>query len=255
VKLTNGHQRRETPQNFIMRFHLIPLILLVANASGFTLNNNAVRSQRRALQMSTETEDVPIVINGKNVELTPSIVEYVNKRIGGNLNKLASNGLIRECDVHLSVSKNPKVENGHRVEVTTSLKGITIHTKSDSPDMYSSIDAASHAMSRKLKKYKERRMEGWHGGKNIGDNIIEALESMEEDWSEVEEVEGEFLDPEAPVVTNINSFDLENGISLKEAIFALDYTDHDFYVFRNSETHNINVVYKRNAGGVGLIEP
>lgn len=54
---------------------------------------------------------------------------------------------------------------------------------------------------------------------------------------------------------SFNSFDLSNPISLEEAIFALDYIDHDFYVFRDSETKEINVVYKRNAGGVGLIQP
>jgi putative sigma-54 modulation protein len=51
------------------------------------------------------------------------------------------------------------------------------------------------------------------------------------------------------------SFDLSTPISLQEAIFALDYIDHDFYVFRDEETKEINVVYKRNAGGVGLIQP
>ena len=51
------------------------------------------------------------------------------------------------------------------------------------------------------------------------------------------------------------SFDLSSAISVKEAIFALDYIDHDFYVFRDEETNAISVVYKRNAGGVGLIQP
>jgi len=52
-----------------------------------------------------------------------------------------------------------------------------------------------------------------------------------------------------------NSFDLSKPISVKEAIFALDYIDHDFYVFRDDETNEVSVVYKRNAGGVGLIQP
>jgi hypothetical protein len=51
------------------------------------------------------------------------------------------------------------------------------------------------------------------------------------------------------------SFDLSKPISIKEAIFALDYIDHDFYVFRDEETNEVSVVYKRNAGGVGLIQP
>ena len=51
------------------------------------------------------------------------------------------------------------------------------------------------------------------------------------------------------------SFDLGTPISIKEAIFALDYIDHDFYVFRDEESNEVSVVYKRNAGGVGLIQP
>lgn len=51
------------------------------------------------------------------------------------------------------------------------------------------------------------------------------------------------------------SFDLSAPISVKEAIFALDYIDHDFYVFRDEESNDVSVVYKRNAGGVGLIQP
>lgn len=51
------------------------------------------------------------------------------------------------------------------------------------------------------------------------------------------------------------SFDLSKPISVKEAIFALDYIDHDFYVFRDEESNDVSVVYKRNAGGVGLIQP
>ena len=80
-----------------------------------------------------------------------------------------------------------------------------------------------------------------------------ALEAMELD-DVVEETADEFVDPEAPNVMKVNSFDLENAIPLKEAIFALDYVDHDFFVFKNEETNKRSVVYKRNAGGIGLIE-
>lgn len=60
--------------------------------------------------MSTEVDqDVPIILNGQNIELTPALIDHVNKRIGGPLKKLASNGALTECDVVLSVNKNPKV--------------------------------------------------------------------------------------------------------------------------------------------------
>ena len=121
--------------------------------------------------------------------------------------------------------------------------------------MYESLDAASHALNRKLMKYKERRMQGYHAGNSMGDDLMAALEALEANIDDDEGDEGEeYVDPEAPEVTKVKSYDLANKISLKEAIFALDYVDHDFFVFRNEETDSVNVVYKRNAGGVGLIE-
>jgi putative sigma-54 modulation protein len=88
-----------------------------------------------------------------------------------------------------------------------------------------------------------------------------ALEQAEIDGEVVDEVAREerdesfsFFDADAPNIIKVNSFDLENAIPVKEAIFALDYVDHDFFVFKNEETGKPTVIYKRNAGGIGLIE-
>jgi len=142
--------------------------------------------------------------------------------------------------------------------VVTNLKGTTIICQNESPDMYTSIDAAAHALNRKLCKYKERRTAGWHGGAHMGDDLMVALEALDQ----MEPLEGEeggaglpASDPEAPKITKVKSFDLEKPLSVEEAVFALDYVDHDFYVFKNEATDKITVVYKRNVGGIGLIEP
>lgn len=58
---------------------------------------------------ASSSDDVSLVITGNNIDLTPALQEYVEKRIGSILNKLGSGGIVRECDVHLSVCKNPKV--------------------------------------------------------------------------------------------------------------------------------------------------
>jgi len=83
---------------------------------------------------------------------------------------------------------------------------------------------------------------------------LESFESVDIDDS-ADTTEEEYVDPEAPTITKVKSFDLEKAISVQEAIFALDYVDHDFYVFRNEVTDKITVVYKRNGGGIGLVEP
>jgi putative sigma-54 modulation protein len=120
--------------------------------------------------------------------------------------------------------------------------------------MYASIDAVSDRLSRKLRKFKERREAGYHGGiKNL--ELNEALDAIE--LPEVsDELESDtFQDFGKPEVTKIRSFDLSKPITMEEAIFALDYVDHDFYVYRDAESGDVNVVYKRNVGGIGLIQP
>ena len=140
------------------------------------------------------------------------------------------------------------------MEVVTNLKGTTIICQNESPDMYGSIDKAAHALNRKLRKYKERRMDGWHGGDAMSDDFMTALEGLQEGEVGMEETE-DFVDPDALQVTKVDSFNLEKPMSLQEAIFSLDYIDHDFYVYRSEETDKISVVYKRHTGGIGLIEP
>lgn len=120
--------------------------------------------------------------------------------------------------------------------------------------MYASIDAVSTALQSKLSKYRQRRNDGFHAGNSMGDDLMEAL--LKAEFDAVEEIadDSEFSDPEAPNVMKVNSFDLETPVPVKEAIFALDYVDHDFFVFKNEETGKPSVVYKRNAGGVGIID-
>ena len=119
--------------------------------------------------------------------------------------------------------------------------------------MYASIDTVSTALQSKLSKYRKRRIDGYHAGSSMGDDLMVALQDADLEET-VESPVDEFVDPEEPRVMKVNSYDLENPIPLKEAIFALDYVDHDFFVFLNEETKKPSVVYKRNAGGIGLIE-
>ena len=146
-----------------------------------------------------------------------------------------------------------QVKNAHRVDLTANLKGLTIHCKEESPDMYASIDAAATALQSKLRKYRTRRNEGYHAGNSMGDDLMAAIEQLESDLDAELETD-EFIDPEEPNVMKVNSYDLDNSIPLKKAIFALDYVDHDFFVFKNEETGKPSVVYKGNAGGIGLID-
>jgi len=214
----------------------------------------------RTMRMSTTSESsVNIVVTGNNIAVTPALNTYVNKKLDNIISKLSSGGAVQECKVHLTVNKNPKVKLNAKAEVVTSLKGTVLRCAIESADMYSSIDSVTDRLCRKLIKYKERRLEGFHGGPNMSENLMSVLDSVIDEYDDTEVAvntsDDEFVDPEKPIVTKIKSYDLSSPISLEEATFALDYVDHDFYVFRDSETNEINVIYKRNAGGYGLIQP
>jgi len=106
-------------QNIIFFFDIMRAFLLssifVAAAAAFAPCASTPRLSSRSgqqlnpLAMSTVGEDLPLVITGDNIQLTDAIVEHANKRVGGQVKKLAKSGAIRQCTLHLSVSKNPKV--------------------------------------------------------------------------------------------------------------------------------------------------
>jgi putative sigma-54 modulation protein len=242
-----------------MRLSLIFLSSIVSFSAAFA------PIKLPSYQQTLSTAGVPVlysstqnyIITGNNIELTGALNDYVNKKLDKVVGKLANSGEVQGIDVHLSVNKNRKVQKPHKAEVVTTLKGTVIRCAEETVDMYESIDQVTDRLARKLRQYKERRLEGYHGGPNMGANladVLSAIESTETGDSEPSAGE-EFVDPEAPVITKIKSYDLSSPITVEEAVFALGYVDHDFYVFREKESNQISVVYKRNAGGYGLIQP
>lgn len=236
-----------------MRFTTLIAASAITCATAFAPQMPLHSRMATSTSLAMSTENVSYVISGNNIDITASLDDYVTKKLDKIVGKLSSSA-IQECDVHLSVNKNPKVKEGHTAEVVAYLTGTVIRCAETTPDMYASIDNVTDRLAAKLRKYKERRLDGFHGGPNMGENLAAVLDSLP-DVDDAAIDEEEFVDPEAPVLTKVKSYDLTNPISIEEAIFALGYVDHPFFVFREKESNEINVVYKRNAGGYGLIGP
>jgi len=119
-----------------------------------------------SLFVADTLEGVPIKVTGNNVEVTESMQSYLNEKLDKTLKKFGESKVVNEisCNVHLSVNKNPSVKNGHTCEVVTTLAGgATIRVEETTADMYTSIDFVSDRLARKLRKYKERKLDGYHG--------------------------------------------------------------------------------------------
>ncbi|KAG6753565.1 hypothetical protein POTOM_041543 [Populus tomentosa] len=197
---------------------------------------------------------VKLIIQGKNLELTDTVKKHVEDKVGKAVQKHSH--LVREVDVRLSVrggelGKGPRIR---RCEVTlfTNRHGV-VRAEEDAETIYASIDLVSSIIQRKLRKIKEKESD--HGRHMKGFNRLKVREPVpqvvEGDADEVsqQEVEGSIEE-----VVRTKFFDMP-PLTLSEAIEQLENVDHDFYGFRNEETGEINIVYKRKAGGYGLIIP
>ena len=190
-----------------------------------------------------------ILIHGKNLELTGALKEYTEAKIEKATHHYKD--IVKEADIHLSVEKNPRV-SFQTAEVTIFANGTVIRAEEKTENLYSSIDLVSNKLCRKLRKYKERNNKIVHNNqfKNKDSFPTESEESIYLDKTFLKE--GKEASLPAPSIKN-KYFDM-NPISSEDARKQLDLIDHDFYVFRNNKNNEMQVIYKRNHGGYGLIQ-
>jgi len=190
-----------------------------------------------------------ILIHGKNLELTGALKEYTEAKIEKATHHYKD--IVKEADIHLSIEKNPRV-SFQTAEVTIFANGTVIRAEEKTENLYSSIDLVSNKLCRKLRKYKEKNKKTIHNNqfKNKESFPIENIESRFLD----EALLKEGIEASLPEPSIKNKYFEMNPISSEEARKQLDLIDHDFYVFRNKKNNELQVIYKRNHGGYGLIQ-
>jgi putative sigma-54 modulation protein len=188
-----------------------------------------------------------LVLQSKNIEITDAIRDYVNQKIEKAVSHFES--LTTGVDVNLSVAKNPRIAASQVAEVTIYANGAIIRAEEASEHLYASIDLVADKISRQLRKYKERNFT-----KKDRTDVIKDLG---------EEVDLELLDYNLtdnraatlpPEVVRTKYFAM-SALTIEEALAQLKLVDHDFYMYRSVETGEINVVYRRERGGFGTIQP
>ncbi|MCR4441622.1 MAG: ribosome-associated translation inhibitor RaiA [Peptococcaceae bacterium] len=170
-------------------------------------------------------------IRGKNMQLSDALKEYVEKRVG-KLEKYFENN--PEAIVTLVVEKER-----HRVEVTMPINGYILRGEEESTDMYACIDLVVDKLEKQINKYKTRL-----NRKNKGLSIREMTPETEIPVEEYKE----------PEVVRTKRFAIK-PMAVEEAIMQMNLLGHNFFVFSNAETEEVNVVYRRKDGNYGLIEP
>lgn len=170
------------------------------------------------------------IITGKNINVTNGLRNQVEDKIGKLERYFTPN---TEIHVTLSVEKDRQ-----KIEVTIPVKGSIIRAEQESEDMYASIDMVEEIIEKQLKKYKNKIIDS----KQAGEGLSRAF--LDEDYDEDDSIQ----------IDRVKRFAIK-PMDPEEACVQMELLGHSFYVFRNSETDEVNVVYKRKRGAYGLIEP
>jgi putative sigma-54 modulation protein len=172
-----------------------------------------------------------VQLRGRNIEVTKSLKDYVTKRLG-KLDKYMVN--FGDAQVALTV-----VRGLHRVEVTIPIDGMILRGEENTGDMYASIDLVVDKLEKQIEKYKGKLQKR-------GNRINEGQRAMALVKKEEEE--------DGPKLVRTKRFAIK-PMPVDEAILQMNLLGHNFFVFSNAETEQVNVVYKRKDGNYGLIEP
>ena len=194
-----------------------------------------------------------LLIHGRNLEITQAISDYTRDKLSRAVAKFE--GLVSEADVHLSVARNPSVQQ-QTAEVTIFANGTIIRAEERSENLYASIDLVSSKLSRQLRRYKERIKDHHRseGNRSDGDSTARAaLNGSSEVIARLDQ-QGQSR-PALPTPAVRRKYFAMPPMTLEQAITQLELVDHDFYVFRDREDKQIRVIYRRNHGGYGVIEP
>lgn len=182
-----------------------------------------------------------IQVHGDNIAVTSALESYVDKRIGRLTRYFDGEA---DKDIHVTMA----VEGAfHRVEMTVHVHGLIFRAEEKSADMYASIDLVTDKIEEQVHRHKERlnrrfrdrglrtRIQNTvrHGGFSYGTSEFE---------------------PREPQLVRVKRFPIK-PMDVEEAMMQMDLLGHDFYVFTNADTEEVNVVYRRKNGDYGLIEP
>lgn len=189
-------------------------------------------------------------VKGKNVSVTDALFEHAERKLE-RLTKIlpAYEDDATTVELELSVERNPKVERPQVAEVTVRTKRAVLRVHESADDMYAAIDLAARKLERQARRYRKRKVD--HHARAVPEA---ALQPAEFDLPALPELDGA---EEAPIATQLvksKRFVME-PMGAEEAALHMDMLHHDFYVFRNDASGEINVVYRRRDGDYGLIVP
>ncbi len=181
-----------------------------------------------------------VVITGRHLHVTPALKQYAEEKLGKLVRYFEQ---VQEAQVVLSVERRDELGKAQVVEVTVWGDGIILRGEEASEDMYASIDLVVEKLKKQIEKYRsrviqKRRIDASRKRRRLAASAEAALRAG----------------PAEPSVVRIKRFAMK-PMTVEDAAIQMELLGHSFFVFRNAETEEVNVLYRRTDGHYGLIEP
>jgi putative sigma-54 modulation protein len=173
---------------------------------------------------------VQLRVKGRGVEVTDALRSYAEKRLGRLERQLPDS----QIELQLSAENNPSIKDSHVAEATVRTKGPVLRARESSQDMRASIDQLVDKLERQVTRYREKRGRRRRASRQAPDEGIPMSEE--------------------PQIVRTKQFSVK-PMTAEEAVLQLELVGHDFFVFRDADSDEVNIVYRRRQGGYGLIEP
>ena len=185
-----------------------------------------------------------ITVTGRKTSVTPALKEYVDEKIGRALEVFDRNTM--DAEVILRAEKNPANPRSAVCEVTVRAKGAVIRVAEAAEDMYAAIDVAADKAARQLRKYKTKVVDR-HSRESIRQLEVEPAPI------DIDAIipEGEDDDD---LLVRVKEVPME-PMTEERALVQTDLLGHDFFVYFDQDTHQVQVIYHRKNGGYGIIKP
>jgi len=170
-------------------------------------------------------------ITGRNIDVTPGLRDAVEEKLG----KLECY-FTPETEVIVTLSVQRELQ---KIEVTIPVKGSIIRAEEASSDMYVSIDLVEEIIERQIRRYRKKLIDRKQSAQSFSQLFIQEAEESE---------------PEEISIVKTKRFGMKPMFP-EDACVEMELLGHNFYMFLNAETDQVNVVYKRKGNTYGLIEP
>lgn len=174
-----------------------------------------------------------ITVSGKNIEITDALKNIVDKKVS-KLEKYFEPHI--EAHATLSVERNRQI-----IEITIHFGGVILRAEEVHDDMYAAIDLAVDKLEGQIRKQKTKLQKKYRDDSLRFQFIPDPVKDIDEDGDE-------------PKVVKTKRFAMK-PMSPEEAVLQMELVGHNFFVYQDADSSDVNVVYKRKDGNYGLIEP